>query len=364
MGALAITGGPSVRTRPFPAWPQVDADDERSVLEVVRSGKWWMCRYSPTELSGGPTQEVSRVEAFEQAFARFQHVRHALAVSSGSGGLEICCRVIGLQPGDEVITTPYTFIASASCMLNASAIPVFVDIEPETYDLNPELIEGAITPRTRAILPVHFGGGIADMTRINAIAREHNLAVIEDAAQAQGASLAGGRFAGALGDVAIFSLQQSKLLTCGEGGVFTTANDEYADLAWSLRHYGRTKAGLWYEHHNVAWNYRLSELQAGLLLSQLAKLPTQNTTRQHSADALLDALRGIPGILPCRQNREAENQAHYLVLLRYEPQAWDGVGRDALIEALGAEGRPSPTWRTPGSVTACARLRVFNTTDT
>lgn len=340
MSSLAIQGGSPVRTKPFPAWPQVDASDEKAVLEVVRGGKWWMYAYGDRELSGASGGESSRVEAFEKAFARFQHVKHALATASGSGALEMCCRAIGLQSGDEVITTPYTFIASASCVLNAQAIPVFVDIDPQTYNIDPALIERAITPRTKAILPVHFGGNIADMDAIAAIASKHNLRVIEDAAQAQGASLQGGRYAGALGDVAIFSLQQSKLLTCGEGGIFTTQDDRYAELAWSLRHYGRTKTGLWYEHHNLGWHYRMTEMQGALLLTQLAKLDAQNATRRRNADALFKALAGVPGITPCRQNPNAENKVYYLVFLRYDEKAWDGLPRETLLKALAAEGIP------------------------
>ena len=143
------------------------------------------------------------MEAFERAFAAFQHAQYALATTSGSGALEIACRAVGLEPGDEVITTPYTFIASSSCLLNSLAIPVFVDIDPESYNINPDLLERAITERTGAILPVHIGGNIADMTRLAGIARSRNLMIIEDAAQAVGASLQGNRWAGTLGDIGI-----------------------------------------------------------------------------------------------------------------------------------------------------------------
>jgi len=341
MAKLAINGGEPVRRKPFPAWPEVDEKDERSVAKVVRGGNWWMYAYEAGELAGeGDAGGGSRVEAFERAFAEFQHVKHALATTSGSGALEICCRAIGLEPGDEVITTPYTFVASSSCVLNAMALPVFVDIEPETYNINPDLIEDAITDRTRAILPVHFGGAIADMTRIRRIAAKHGLKIIEDAAQAHGASLTGDRYAGGLGDVGMFSLQQSKLLTCGEGGIITTDDDELAEAAWSLRHYGRTREGLWYQHFRLGWHYRMTELQGALLLTQLAKLPEQNARRRRNAEALFDALEAVPGVTPCRQNRQADKKVHYLVILRYDAAKWDGLSRERLIDALNAEGIP------------------------
>jgi len=340
MAKLAVRGGDPVRSSPFPVWPEVTREDEDAVASVVRSGHWWMYAYGSGELAGESLEGGSRVEAFERAFSEAQHVEHCFATTSGSGALEIACRAIGLQPGDEVITTPYTFVASSSCILNALAIPVFVDIEPETYNIDPNLVEEKITDRTRAILPVHFGGNIADMSKLTAIARRNGLKIIEDSAQAQGASLKGDRWAGGLGDIGIFSLQQSKLLTCGEGGIVSTNNQDLAELAWSLRHYGREEQGLWYEHFRLGWHYRMTELQGALLLTQLSKLPEQNERRRKNAASLFRMLDSVPGIVPCRQNLEADRQVFYLVILRYNPEAWDGLSRDALLEALRAEGIP------------------------
>ncbi len=340
MAKLALHGGEPIRDLPFPKWPEVGQEDEEAVTKVVRGGAWWMYSHAASELAGDAGGEGSQVEAFERAFSRSQHVKFCLATTSGSGALEIACRAIGLKPGDEVITTPYTFIASSSCILNASAIPVFVDVESDSYNINPALVESAITERTRAILPVHFGGNIADMTRLQEIARKHNLRIIEDSAQAQGASLTGDRWAGGLGDLGIFSLQQSKLLTCGEGGLVTTNDPELADLAWSLRHYGREKGGLWYEHFRLGWHYRMTELQGALLVSQLKKLPAQNERRRINVKALFDELKGIPGIEPCKQNPESVNQVFYLVILRYDECSWEGIPKERLLEALQAEGIP------------------------
>lgn len=339
MPRLAVNGGEPIRTKPYPAWPEVDQRDEQAVLEVVRGGHWWMYSYGADEFAG-TVEGTSRVEAFEDAFAKFQHAPHAIATSSGSACLEIACRAIGLEPGDEVITTPYTFVATCTCILNAGAVPVFVDIDPDTYNIDAKEAERAITSQTRAIIPVHFGGNIADMNSLLEIAGRHNLKIIEDAAHAHGASLTGDRWAGTIGDIGIFSLQQSKLLTCGEGGVITTADDELADLSWSLRHYGRTRAGKWYEHFRLGWHYRMSEMQGALALSQLEKAPGQNARRRANARLRLEKVAAIPGFRVCDQNPETENDVYYVLCARYDSAQWDGLSRDDLIKAVAAEGVP------------------------
>ena len=221
------------------------------------------------------------------------------------------------------------------------AIPVYVDIEPDTYNIDPHLIEDAITERTRAIIPVHFGGNIAAMDLINDIARRHGLKVIEDAAHAHGASLKDGRWAGTLGDIGIFSLQQSKLLTCGEGGFITTNDDELAEMSWSLRHYGRTRAGKWYEHFFLGWHYRMTEIQGALLLSQLEKLSAQNAIRRRNVKLLLKEFDSIAGVEPISQNPDVDNDVWYVLCLRYDPEQWDGISRDTVVRALVAEGIPA-----------------------
>lgn len=352
MTMLAVKGGKPVRSSPFPRWPQVDERDVAAVAEVVRSGNWWMYSYESGEFAGAATGS-SRVEAFEKAFSEVQHARYAIATASGSASLEIACRAIGLKPGEEVITTPYSFVATITCVLNAMAIPVFVDIDPNTYNLDAGLVEDAITEKTRAIIPVHFGGNIADMSRLGDIAKRHNLSIIEDAAHAHGASLIGNRWAGVLGDIGIFSFQQSKLLTCGEGGIITTENPELADLAWSLRHYGRTKTGLWYEHFRLGWHYRMTEMQGALLLSQLEKMPAQQRIRSQNAHLLLKELRDIPGVCPLQQNPETHQEAFYILILRYDAREWEGIPRERIVHALQAEGIPCvsgyafPLYRNP-----------------
>jgi len=337
---LALRGGKPIRSRPYPTWPEVDAEDTRAVESVVKSGKWWVYAYSREEFATSSAEGSSRVEAFEEAFARMHHVRFSYATSSGTASLEIACRAIGLSPGDEVITTPYTFVTTSTCILNAAALPVYVDIDPLTYTLDARLVEKAITPRTRAIIPVHFGGVFADMETLRAVAAANGLKIIEDAAHSHGASLKGGRWAGSLGDIGIFSMQESKLLTSGEGGLITTNDPALAEQAWSLRHCGRDPHGKWYQHERVGWNSRMTEMQGALLLSQLAKLEGQNARRRRNARALTRGLEAVPGIAAARPHPQTENDVYYLLCLRYDPAAWGGVPRASVLRALNAEGIP------------------------
>jgi len=330
-------------TTDFPTWPEHGDRDRQAVADVVDSGKWWMYDYGRDELAagGGQPDALSQVERFERAFARHHRARHALAVNSGSNALEVAVAAVGVQPGDEVITTPYTFFATSACILHARAWPVYVDIDRETYNLDPAQIEAAITPRTRAILPVHFAGELADMDAINRIADRHGLPVIEDAAQAHGVCLRGDRYAGTLGVAGIFSFQASKCLSCGEGGLLITNDDAVAETCWSLRHCGRRPDGLWYEHVRVGWNFRMPELSAALLRTQLERLAEQNRRRTANVAYFYERLADIEGITPARLHPDAQTHNHYLVMLRYDATAWAGVSRDRFVAALAAEGVPA-----------------------
>ncbi len=343
MSKLALFGGEKTVTRVLPRWPIWDDADRQAVLRVLESGKWWMYAAGEAELGADDDAEHSgsQVERFEREFAAMHRVKHALAISSGSMALEICTRAIDLRPGDEVITTPYTFIATSTCILSVGALPVYVDIDPRTLNIDPTRIEEAITDRTRAILPVHFAGELADMDAINAIAAKHNLRVIEDAAQAPGVRLKGDRYAGSFGDAGIFSLQASKTLNSGEGGILTTNSDEFADKAWGLRHCGRTRNSLWYEHHTVGFNARMTEFCGGLLRTQLKKLPAQNALRMANVHRFFERIKGVPGFTPAALHPEAVERAHYLVIFRYDKSAWDGLPRARFLEALNAEGLPA-----------------------
>jgi dTDP-4-amino-4,6-dideoxygalactose transaminase len=342
MSELAIRGGPKTVTQPMPTWPIWDGEDRQAVLDVLESGNWWMYAVGETELGADDeTSTRSQVEQFEREFAAMHNVKHAFAVTSGSTALEICMRGIGLKPGDEVITTPYTFIATTTCILNAGALPVYVDVDPQTYNIDPARIEEAITDRTRAILPVYFGGELADVEAIAEIAARRGLTVIEDAAQAPGVCLNGDRYAGSFGEGAIFSFQASKTLNSGEGGAILTNSDDFAEILWSLRHCGRTKESLWYEHHRVGWNARMTEFCAALLRTQLTKLPAQNELRTTNAARFFDQLGDIPGLVPAKLHPGETKRGHYLVILRYDAAQWGGLSRERFLEAVNAEGLPA-----------------------
>lgn len=330
---LAIDGGTPVRSKPWPAWPVYDEREEAALLEVLRSGQWWAV--------GG-----KKVPQFEAAFAQFQDARHAVCVTNGTAALEIALRALGIGCGDEVIVPPYTFIATASSVLAVGATPVFVDIEPDSLNINPEAIEAAITERTRAVIPVHIAGRPADMDGVLRVARAHDLFVIEDAAQAHAAEWKG-RKVGAIGDCGTFSFQASKNLNAGEGGAIVTDSDDVADKCWSVHNVGRTKSGRWYEHHVLGGNFRMTEWQAAILLAQLERLPEQTETRTRNARRLTEALRAIPGIRTLPDDPRVTRHAHHLYIFRYEPEAFGGRSRDEFLKALNAEGIPASAGYVP-----------------
>lgn len=320
---LAIDGGQPVRSVPFPRWPVYDEREERALRDVLHSGVWG--------ISG------EQVPAFERAFAAFQHAQYGLCVSNGTVALEIALRAAGIGPGNEVIVPPYTFIATASAVLMVGAKPVFVDIERDSYTLDPALIPAAITDRTRAILPVHLAGRPADMDAIHAIAEQHDLRVIEDACQAWGASWNGQRV-GALGDLGTFSFQSSKNITAGEGGMIVTNDPALAEMCWSLHNTGRLRDQPWYHHEYLGGNQRMTEWQAAILRVQLERLPDHMKTRSANARALAAALADVPGLEPLPDDPRVTEHAHHLFILRYDPGAFGGRSRDEFLAAWQAEG--------------------------
>ena len=323
---LAIDGGNPIRTTPFPAWPVFDQLEETAILEVLHSGQWGV-------LAG------TKVKQFEADFAAFQQASHGSCVVNGTAGLEVAIRAMGIGPGDEVLTTPYTFIATTNAILLAGAIPVFVDIDPNTFLMDVNQIEASIGPRTRAIMPVHLAGCPIDLDTVIDIARRHQLAVIEDACQAWGAEWKGQRV-GAIGDVGVFSFQASKNITAGEGGIIVTNNEDVADMVWSLHNVGRTRTGKWYEHVRVGWNCRMTEWQGAILLAQLSRLPAQLRLRTQNALYLRERLAEIPGIGLLQIAPAITQHAWHIFIFRYDSTAFGGMSRDAFIETLQAEGIP------------------------
>jgi dTDP-4-amino-4,6-dideoxygalactose transaminase len=255
------------------AKPQIGEEEKRAVLEVLDSGI----------IAQGP-----RVKAFEEAFAAMCGVKHAIATTSGTTALHVAMLAHGIGEGDEVITSPFTFIASANSVLYAGARPIFVDIDPATFNLDPELIEAAITPRTRAILPVHLFGLSCDMDRIMAIAEKHSLTVIEDACQSHGATLHGKRV-GSFG-TGTFSLYPTKNMTSAEGGMITTDNDAIDEKCRVTRQHGMRRR---YYHDELGYNFRMTDVHAAIGLEQLKKLEANNGKRQSNARFLSENLRGV-----------------------------------------------------------------------
>jgi dTDP-4-amino-4,6-dideoxygalactose transaminase len=245
---------------------------------------------------------------------------------------------LGIGPGDEVITTPYTFIATASSILLAGATPVFVDIDPASYNLDPAQVEAAVSERTRAILPVHLGGRPADMDALLALAQKHSLKLVEDACQAWGSEWRGRRV-GALGNLGAFSFQASKNITAGEGGILVTNDPELADKCWSIHNVGRVRGGAWYQHEVLGLNLRLPEWEGAVLLAQLDRLPQQSLIREENTRYLLRALRSeVQGLAPLEDDPRVTAHSRHLFILRYSPQAFGGHSRAEFVRAMIAEG--------------------------
>ncbi len=297
------------------------------MAEVVRNGLW------------GNPDCTGLVEKFEREFADYCGAKYAVSCVNGSVSLRLALIACGIRPGDEVIVPPYTFIATASTVVEANAVPMFVDIDPETYNLDPTKIEAAITPLTKAIIPVHFAGQACDMDAIMEIAKWHNLRVIEDAAHAHGAEYKGKKL-GTIGDAGSFSFQSSKNLTSGEGGIVITNDAELYGTMASLRNVGRLPEGAWYDHFLPGCNYRLTPMQAVLLSHQLKRLDAQTSTRNENGLLLNELLSDIEGIAPLRRGHGETLHCHHLFIFKYDPAHFNNLPKEKFVEMLAAEGVP------------------------
>ncbi len=322
---LALLGGKPIRSKPFCSWPVFGKQEEAALLRTLRGGKWG-------KLAG---QEVAR---FENRFAAMHGCKHGLGVVNGTVSLRIALMAAGIGAEDEVIVPAYTFLSTASAVVETNAIPVFADIDPETFNLDPQSVEKVVTRRTRAIIPVHFAGQPADMAALMVIAAKHGLVVIEDAAHAHGASWKS-LPAGSIGHMASFSFQSSKNLTSGEGGMLTTNDEKLAEACRSIHNCGRIPSGAWYEHHVISGNYRLGEFQGALLNCQLNRLESQTKTRDRNGQRLASRIAQLPGVHPQKRTPECTRHSYHLFMLRLDAQQF-GAPRDAVIEALRAEGIP------------------------
>jgi len=322
---LALSGGTPIRTKPFTSWPIFGKPEEKRLLRTLRSGKWG-------RLNG------KEVEEFENRFATMHGCKHGIAVVNGTVSLRIGLMAAGIRAEDEVIVPPYTFLSTASAVVEANAIPVFADIDLNTFNLDPKAVEAAITRRTRAIIPVHFAGQSANMSAIMAIARKHKLTVIEDAAHAHGA-IYKGRPAGSIGHLGSFSFQSSKNLTSGEGGIITTNDAALAEACRSIHSCGRIPSGLWYEHHVMSGNYRLGEFQGAILNCQIDRLEAQTKRRDANGQYLAKRLSQLPGLHPQKRIAGCDRHSYHLFMMRIDGAKF-GASRAAVIKALQAEGVP------------------------
>jgi perosamine synthetase len=324
----AILGGTPAHRGGWPHWPHWDSSDDPQIAEVMKRGVW---------------SRAKLVTEFEKQWAQTIGNKYALAVVNGTNALSASFMELNVGPGDEVIISPYTFSATIFGVLYQKAIPVFADIDPTTYQIDPAKIRAKITPRTKAILPVHICGFPSDMEAIMRIAREHKLYVVEDCCQAHLATI-NGRKVGSFGDAGCFSFQTSKVLPIGEGGAITTDNADFKDRLYSYHNYGYAASVAPGTYASTIHSFRLgnkirmAEYQAAIGLIQLRKLEAQHRTRNENGNWLRAALAEIPGIKPIRLYEGVDSVSYYMCPFIYDAQAFKGLPRDRFVKALAAEG--------------------------
>ncbi|MBN1984883.1 MAG: DegT/DnrJ/EryC1/StrS family aminotransferase [Prolixibacteraceae bacterium] len=325
---LAIHGGEKVRQTAWPEWPVWDKTAENGIVEMLRSGNWWRG-------SGGHVAE------FEQKYAALMGTKRCLATASGTTALLVAMHVMGVDAGDEVLVSPFTFIATYNVIFMNKALPVFVDTDPETFLINPAKMEEKITERTSAILPVHIYGLPVDMDRVNAVAAKHGLKVIEDACQAWLGEYKGKKL-GTLGDLGCFSFQNSKNLPTGEGGAIVGNNDEIMDRCFSFHNCGRPFGSVQRtsDYPIRGSNRRMQQIQALMLLSQMKRIENDANLRLENAKYLDKKLAEIPGIEPYKLVTENARSAYHLYPFRFVSEQFGNVTREKFIAALRAEGIP------------------------
>lgn len=327
MSRLALLGGTPVRTQPLPSWPKWDDQERRELLAVLDSGNWW-------RLAG------TKVRAFEAAFAAHHSAPGCWAVTNGTHGLELALLAAGIGPGDEVVVPAFTFISTATAVMRVGAVPIAADVDPGTFCLTPASAQRALSPRTKAIIPVHMAGQMCDMDQFHSLAKSHDVHLIEDAAHAPGATWAG-KSVGTTSKAAVFSFQQMKVLTAGEGGAVIAHDSDMLERLFLYHNVGRPAADRRYQHLVPGSNYRMSEWQAAVLLGQLSRLNDQTALREAHASALDRALREVPGIRPQSRHPKALTHTHYMYMFYYDSEAFGGVSRSGFIQALNAEGFPA-----------------------
>ena len=334
---LALLGGEKTRDMPFPPHPIIGEEEKKAVMAVLDKGRLSTFIAAPGEdFLGG-----EKVRELERLFCEYHNTKYAVAFNSATAALHAAVVACGVQPGEEIITTPYTFTSTATCAFMANAVPVFADVKPDTFNINPLEIKKNISPSTKAIIPVHLFGNPADMKEIMAIARENNLKVIEDAAQAPGAKYQN-KLVGTIGDCGVFSLTENKNITSGEGGVLITDDEEIAEIARLIRNHGEAviagQKSRTYKSVILGWNYRMTEVDAAIGIEQFKKLDYFTEERNKLADYLTKNLQKIEG-LSTPKVPEDNYHAYYVYAILYDKEKI-GIDRDLFVEALNAEGIP------------------------
>jgi dTDP-4-amino-4,6-dideoxygalactose transaminase len=329
MSELAILGGSPLRSRPFPVWPQYLPADAQRLQQVLESRHW-----------GGYPLPSRYCGEFAERFAALHGAKYGLCLANGTIALVAALQAAGIRFGDEVIVPAYTWDGTATAVLFAGGVPVFADVDPDTYCLDAESARKAITPRTKALLPVHLAMRFADMDALSDLAREHGLKLIEDCAHAHGGQYRG-KGAGAIGDIGCFSFQESKLMTSGEGGMVITSDLKYFEHLQSQVNCGRASRTDQYQQRVLGANYRMTELQAALLIGQLDMLPDHAEKRARAAARLSTALSAIPGIRPLPPQPAITRDTIYNYVFQFRPERPGVVARDLFVAALDAEGIPS-----------------------
>jgi dTDP-4-amino-4,6-dideoxygalactose transaminase len=334
-GKPALLGGPKIRSEKFPSWPVSGELEERALIETLRSGRWYR----------GNGQQTKK---FEDAYLKLTGARHCLATANGTSALYVALNALGIEPGDEVIVPPYTFIATINVVLRQHALPVFVDTNINTFQIDATKIEAAISPRTKAIIPVHLGGSACDLDTILSVSRKHGIPVIEDACQAHLAEWRGHKV-GTYGKAGCFSFQASKNLTCGESGAILTDDDELYERCYTFHNNG---SGLKAPGGNFAYsgtgdNRRMVEMEAALLLQQMTRLEEQSQRRTANALYLTSLLKEIPGITPAQMHDGCTRNAYHLYMFRYRRAEFAELPRTTFLKALTAEGIPASRGYSP-----------------
>ncbi len=332
----ALTGGTPVHAGGWPKWPVWNpSTDEKRVLETLRSGVW---------------SRANTVSEFEQKWAQLIGTKRCLAVVNGTNALIAALTQLDIGGGDEVIVPPYTFIATVAAVLMTGAMPVFADVDPETFQINPKNIEKKITSRTRAILPVHILGLPADMPAIMAIAKKHNLIVVEDACQAWLAEI-NHKKVGTFGNAGCFSFQNSKNMAMGEGGAIVSNDDAFMDRCYSFHNYGNPHGSMVGSVGSgtamLGTKLRLTEYQAAIGLAELARLEEETVKRNENAAYLRSKIEKIPGIAPYRLYDHVTQAAFHLFPFRYQKDKFQGLSRATFLKAMQAEGIPCASGYAP-----------------